>query len=97
MLFCSFLSEGKSDDDGNDAMEEITRQLEKHKVNCFNWWYILRWTQFSHNLLVSVAAVHMNPKVFLIFYQFQVTTIDQFISIIRRDKLMHVMCSLQVL
>ncbi|XP_058634114.1 pericentrin isoform X4 [Onychostoma macrolepis] len=27
----SFLSEGKSDDDRNDAMEEITRQLEKHK------------------------------------------------------------------
>uniref|UniRef100_A0A673GK30 Pericentrin-like n=1 Tax=Sinocyclocheilus rhinocerous TaxID=307959 RepID=A0A673GK30_9TELE len=27
----SFLSEGKSDDDRNDAMEEITRQLEKHE------------------------------------------------------------------
>ncbi|XP_052414451.1 pericentrin isoform X6 [Carassius gibelio] len=27
----SFLSEGKSDDDRNDAMEEITRQLEKYK------------------------------------------------------------------
>uniref|UniRef100_A0A671KT57 Pericentrin-like n=1 Tax=Sinocyclocheilus anshuiensis TaxID=1608454 RepID=A0A671KT57_9TELE len=27
----SFFSEGKSDDDRNDAMEEITRQLEKHK------------------------------------------------------------------
>ncbi|KTF88214.1 hypothetical protein cypCar_00010608 [Cyprinus carpio] len=27
----SFLLEGKSDDDMNDAMEEITRQLEKHK------------------------------------------------------------------
>lgn len=34
MLFCSFLSEGKSDDESNNAMEEITRQLEKHKVNC---------------------------------------------------------------
>lgn len=34
IVFCSFLSEGKSEDDRSDAMAEITRQLEKHKVNC---------------------------------------------------------------
>ncbi|KAK2888943.1 hypothetical protein Q8A67_014318 [Cirrhinus molitorella] len=56
----SFLSEGKSDDDRNDAMEEITRQLEKHKeeLDCLRLQLEERHQQELEQLRSSMALTY---------------------------------------